>query len=85
MDCVIYKGDKKPGSFLYIEKEDDFERVPEALLAMMGEREVVMSLDLGQYDKLANADIELVKQSLHEKGYYLQLPPEQDEEELAFE
>jgi len=85
MDCVIYKGDKKPGSFLYIEKEDDFERVPEALLAMLGECEIVMSMDLAKYAKLANADIEQVKQSLPEKGYYLQLPPDQDEEELVFE
>jgi len=84
MDCVIYKGDKKPGSFLYVEQEDEFERLPEALLIILGELQVVMSLDLAKYEKLANADIEQVKQNLLEKGYYLQLPPEQDEEEQAF-
>lgn len=85
MHCVIYKGSKKPGSFLYIEQEDNFERVPEALLSMLGERQKVMALNLVEYNKLANADIEQVKRNLVDKGYYLQLPPEQDEEQLAFE
>lgn len=76
MHCVIYRGALKPESFLYIELLDDFTRVPEALLKMFGELELLMELDLGSRSKLANADIDEVKRLLLEQGYYLQMPPD---------
>lgn len=76
MHCVIYKGSRKPESFLYIERLDDFERVPEALLKMFGDLELLMELDLGSRSRLANADIEEVKRLLAEQGFYLQMPPD---------
>lgn len=76
MHCVIYRGSLKPESFLYIELLDDFTRVPEALLKMFGELELLMELDLGSRSKLANADIDEVKHLLVEQGYYLQMPPD---------
>lgn len=76
MYCAIYKGERKPESFLYVEKLDDFSRVPEDLLEMFGELELLMQLDLGRRSKLANADIKEVKALLTEQGYYLQLPPD---------
>lgn len=78
MHCAIYKGSLKPESFLYIECPDDFSRVPELLLKMFGELELVMELDLGSRTKLANADLEEVKHLLAEQGYYLQMPPDKD-------
>jgi uncharacterized protein YcgL (UPF0745 family) len=78
MHCAIYKGSLKPESFLYIERPDDFSRVPELLLKMFGELELVMELDLGSRTKLANADLEEVKHLLVEQGYYLQMPPDKD-------
>ena len=77
MQCAIYKGKLKPESFLYIECVDDFERVPEALIRMFGEMELVIELDLAARATLANADIEEVKQLLLEQGYYLQMPPDE--------
>lgn len=76
MHCVIYKGSRKPESFLYIECTDDFTRVPEALLKMFGELELLMELDLGSRSQLANADIVEVLRLLKEQGYYLQMPPD---------
>jgi uncharacterized protein YcgL (UPF0745 family) len=78
MHCAIYKGSRKPESFLYVEHADDFTRVPEALLRMFGELELVMELDLGSRTKLANADLEEVKRLLAEQGFYLQMPPDED-------
>jgi uncharacterized protein YcgL (UPF0745 family) len=78
MHCAIYKGSRKPESFLYIERADDFTRVPEALLRMFGELELVMEVDLGNRTRLANADIEEVKRLLAEQGFYLQMPPDED-------
>ena len=76
MHCAIYKGRRKPEAYLYIEHADDFSRVPEALLGMFGELELVMELDLGSRERLVYADIEEVKRLLIEQGYFLQLPPD---------
>ena len=36
MLCAIYKSKKKPGSYLYIAKREDFSQVPEVLLSHFG-------------------------------------------------
>lgn len=75
MDCVIYSSDKKYGSYLYLEKVDDFSRVPEPLLNMLGRLEFVMELALDEHRKLAQADVMTVMADLAGVGYYLQVPP----------
>jgi len=75
MQCVIYKGRKKPDGYLYIEREDDFTRVPEALLNMVGRLEYVMTLELNQQLQLARVSAGELMRRLDDQGYYLQLPP----------
>ena len=78
MQCVIYKGNKKPDTYLYIEREGDFSRVPEALLKMLGTLEWVMALELQPPRTLAQADPDQVRRQLETQGYYLQMPPQDD-------
>ncbi|MBU1191236.1 MAG: YcgL domain-containing protein [Gammaproteobacteria bacterium] len=78
MKCVIYKGDRKQDTYLYIEREGDFSRVPEALLKMLGVLEWVMALELTPERTLVQADPEQVRRQLTEQGYYLQMPPQDD-------
>lgn len=75
MQCVIYKGPGKPDSYLYIERPDDFSRVPDTLLAMLGSLEYVMTLELHEDFRLARASAGEVMNMLEAQGYYLQLPP----------
>ncbi len=75
MICAVYKSRRKADSYLFIEKRNEFERVPEPLLEMFGEAQLVMMLPLSKRDHLGFADIDKVKSELIEKGYYLQLPP----------
>lgn len=75
MFCVIYRSSVRDQTYLYVEKKDDFSRVPEALLKGFGKPQLAMVVNLVQRDKLANADINKVKQGLSEQGYYLQIPP----------
>ncbi|QYK00037.1 YcgL domain-containing protein [Shewanella psychrotolerans] len=75
MICAVYKSRLKAECYLFIEKRNDFERVPEALMAMFGVPELVMILPLDKRQHLGIADINKVKVELEEKGYYLQLPP----------
>ena len=75
MICAVYKSQKKLDTYLFVEPDQEFQRVPQALLDMLGRLEYVMEVDLDQRDKLAQADLEQVKNALSDQGYYLQLPP----------
>ena len=73
--CAIYKSSRKPDTYLYVECEDDFSRVPEALLAMLGRLDWVMNLQLSAERPLARADVAQVMAQIGEQGYFLQMPP----------
>lgn len=75
MLCAIYRSPNRDQTCLFIEKKDDFSRVPEELLKSFGKPVFSMLINLANRDKLANADIEKVKQELTDAGYYLQFPP----------
>lgn len=75
MFCVIYRSPQRDQTYLYVEKKDDFSRVPEELLKGFGTPQLAMILPLDGSKKLVNASLEKVKTALQEQGYYLQLPP----------
>lgn len=75
MKCFVYKSIKKVDSYIYINKKDNFENVPEQLLLLFGEPEFALEFELTQDRKLALADATQVIQSINEQGYYLQMPP----------
>lgn len=75
MFCVVYCSAKKEQTYLFVEKKDNFSRVPKPLLEQFGTPRFVMTLCLTERQKLANADIDRVKRELIEVGYYLQFPP----------
>lgn len=75
MFCAIYRSTLRDDTYLYVEKKDDFSRVPAALMTSFGRPQLAMLLPLDGRKKLANADLEKVKTMLSEQGYYLQMPP----------
>ncbi|CNK92605.1 YcgL domain-containing protein [Yersinia aldovae] len=75
MLCAIYRSPKRDQTYLYIEKKDDFSRVPAELLTRFGQPQFAMLLSLNERKTLATADVEKVKNSLVEQGFYLQVPP----------
>lgn len=75
MLCAIYKSPKKQQTYLFIKKRDDFSSVPDALMTTFGTPALVTIVNLATKDKLGMADINKVKDSLEEQGFYLQLPP----------
>ncbi|KPH62425.1 hypothetical protein AMS58_04000 [Pseudoalteromonas porphyrae] len=75
MLTAVYKSKKKADTFLYVEKRDDFSKVPEPLMAMFGQPHYVMIINLAKREHLGGADLNLVKEALSDKGFYLQLPP----------
>ncbi|QFU22556.1 YcgL domain-containing protein [Shewanella eurypsychrophilus] len=90
MICAVYKSRCKADSYLFVEKRNEFERVPEPLMEMFGTPTLVMILPLSKRDHLGFADINKVKTELVKNGYYLQLPPpkvnllEQHKKEIGY-
>ncbi|MFV1997519.1 MAG: YcgL domain-containing protein [Acidiferrobacterales bacterium] len=75
MQCEIYRSSKKSGMYLYVNEKDEFSRVPDSLLKILGRLEYVMRLELTQERTLAQADPGEVRRNLEDKGFFLQLPP----------
>ena len=78
MLSAVYKSKKKADTYLYVEKRDDFSKVPEPLMTTFGQPIFVMLINLAKREKLGIADLDKVKQELINKGFYLQLPPKQE-------
>ena len=78
MQCAIYKSRRKLDTYLYLAARDDFSRVPESLLKLLGEPVHVMDLDLSAERKLAQEDVAEVLYNLQERGWHLQMPRQDD-------
>ena len=79
MLCAIYKSPKKAQTYLFVQTRDDFSAVPEALMKTFGTPILVTLINLATKEKLAMADLDKVKDNLNEQGFYLQLPPPQED------
>ena len=79
MKCVIYRCRKKAEMYLYVPYRDDEEALlrdlPEGISKLTGQLDKVMELELSPQRKLARARVAEVMTALKEKGYYLQMPP----------
>ena len=79
MHAWIYKGNRKDKTYLYIGQKDNFDPVPQPLLDLLGSLSLVLDIDLHPGRRLAQADAKEVIRQLAEVGFYLQMPPEEDE------
>lgn len=80
MQCDIFKSSKKDEMYLYVlhheEQHQALEAVPAVVLQAFGRATFVMSLELHAERKLARANVLHVMESIKEKGFYIQMPPE---------
>jgi uncharacterized protein YcgL (UPF0745 family) len=74
MICQIYRSETKVGMYLYLANDKEMDDLPEELLKLIGKYVHAMELDLSTRKKLANENIDSVKESLKDKGYHVQLP-----------
>jgi len=79
MLCAIYKSPKKAQTYLFVKTRDDFSSVPAALMTTFGTPTLVTLINLATKEKLGMADLEKVKTNLNEQGFYLQLPPPEED------
>lgn len=73
--CAIFKSSVKDEMYLYVDKKEGLERVPELLLERFGKPIDVMTMLIKPDTKLARTDANKVLNALEEQGFYLQMPP----------
>lgn len=75
MRCFVYRSARRPDTYVYVPREDDFSEIPESLLARLGPLERALEFDLTPERRLAQCNPHVVLAQLDEHGYFLQLPP----------
>lgn len=75
VECWVYRSTRHEEMYLYMNRPDGLESLPEPLLRAMGRAELVMTLTLTPDRALARCDVSEVIASLHGCGYHLQMPP----------
>ena len=78
-EIKVFKSLKKLDTYLYLDKSQNFEELPNALRDSFGQYELVLDMVLSAERKLARADASQVLSDIALKGFYLQLPPTIDE------
>jgi len=81
MKCLIYRCSRKQEMYLYVAALDDnadpLAHLSDGLTRLTGRLEQVMELDLEPGRRLARADAAEVIAALRDRGFYLQLPPDE--------
>lgn len=76
----IFKSSRKDEMYLYVDKREQLERVPEPLLEMFGKPLHVMDIPLTPERRLARVeDTARLLEEVDSKGYFLQMPPPKED------
>lgn len=86
MHCSIFKSSKKAEMYLYIARPEPTENeaeaaspleiLPEAMRTAFGRVTFVMNLELSEERTLARVNVLHVMDSIQNKGFFIQVPPE---------
>lgn len=79
MECFVYRSNKQIGMYLYLVERDNFNKVPESLLKLLGDVNFSFEFDLSEDRKLVRFETAAVRRVLEENGYFLQMPPPKSE------
>lgn len=75
MQCFVYKSLKKDELYLYIDRKDDFSKLPEPVFKSLSPLQFVLELELTPERRLAREDAVKVLDSIKNKGFFVQMPP----------
>lgn len=81
--CSIFKSPRKNEMYLYVDKKEGLDRVPDELLSIFGDPVLVFDLLLTTQRKLAREDVAQVLANIEQQGYHLQMPPPSDDELMS--
>ena len=73
--CSVYKSSKKKEMYLYVDRKFDLKKLPESLAVFFDEPLLVLDMILTPDKKLARVSSEKVLEAIADKGFFLQMPP----------
>jgi len=74
--CTIYRSPKRQFLYLYLASDRQFDDLPAPLQQQFQGADPVLELLLNEERKLAQADVVKVIAELQQRGFYLQMPPD---------
>lgn len=81
--CDVYRSQREDEMYLYVDKREGMQRVPEKLLALFGKPKHLMTMLLTPEKRLARVESVKVLNEIRERGYYLQMPPPKEDDMRA--
>jgi len=81
--CSVFKSLKKKEMYVYVDRKEGVAALPESLKPLFGHPEHVLDMVLTPEKKLARVDSQKVLDEIAVKGFYLQMPPGEDEDIIA--
>jgi uncharacterized protein YcgL (UPF0745 family) len=73
--CEVYRCSKKEGMYIYVDKKEGLEKLPDSLRQQTGKMVFAMGLVITPDKKLARALAKDVLSAIEVQGFYLQMPP----------
>lgn len=73
--CQVFRSKRHDGMYLFVDKKEGLERVPEPLLVEFGVPEPSIVFLLTSERSMVRVDAATVLADIEEKGFHLQLPP----------
>jgi len=74
LECAVYKSQKKDETYIFIPTKTPLSELPDELLKVIGQAEMVMTLLLTPDKKMARGTAKEIMKAIDEQGFYLQLP-----------
>ena len=75
MHAYVYKSLRQADTYVFLAARDDFARLPPPLLKQLGDLRFVLEVALTTERKLAQADADVVRRNLVDRGFHIQFPP----------
>ena len=74
LECAVYKSLKKDETYVFIPTTTPLSELPEELLKVLGQTELVMTLNLTPEKKMARGTATEVLKNIEKQGFHLQMP-----------
>lgn len=78
MWCYIYRSPKKENSYLYIDTENDFSKVPDVLMNVFGEPILVMKVLLDGKRQFVVGSSQDIEDKIKQDGFFVQMLKDND-------
>jgi len=74
LECAVYKSSKKDETYVFIPTDKPLSDLPAELLKVLGQAELVMTINISAEKKMARGNGEEILKSIELQGFHLQMP-----------